>query len=479
MKKLIANFVNFGFSPREFLIILIGCGLFVLAMPPYGYSILGFLLLIPLLIVLENKPIPVSFRLGIIFGFISYCISLFWLYFIFNLFSLALYYILAAFIGVFAIVFSLIQKFYNYRFALMFSPVIWMAVEFFKSEQWKLKFGWLSLGYAQYNNKYFLMMAKYIGVYGISAIIVCISVLLILLVKYRNIKNWIIIFFISTSILIFALYSNKKSIVLNNKKVTFRLVQVEDDFNKGLTLALNSPVKKDSIIVFPEYSIHDSPLQNPELKNKILNFIEKTKSYFIFGCIEFLEVRDKKNFFNNIALLFSPTGRIIGKFQKHHPVQFFQDGKPGFGYPTFKTAVGTLGIGICYDFAYEDVSRNLVKNGAEVLINPALDPLSWGKTQPIQHANMMPFRAVETGRFLVRPAASGISMVINPDGEVLKQIGSGKEGLIDYEVPLLNKKTFYVNYGYLLPYLSQLICVLVIIIGILKGKPKLFVKGSR
>lgn len=471
MKKLIANFFNPGITLREFLIILFGCGLFVLSIPPYGYFLLSFFSLIPLLIVLKGKSILVSFRMGIVFGFISYTISLFWLFLIFNLFSLSLYCILAVFIGIFAILFSLVQKYYNYRFALMVSPVIWMAVEFFKSEQWKLKFGWLSLGYTQYNNKYFLMMARYIGVYGVSAVILCVGVLLLLSFKYKDIKTRTIVFFTSIMIIMFALYSNKQAITLDDsKKVSFRLVQVEGDFDGCLARALNNRIKKDSVIVFPEYSIFDSPMQNPELKNKILDFIEKTGCYFIFGCVEFLKVRDKKNFFNNIALIFSPQGEIIGKFQKHHPVQFLQDGEPGCGYPTYKTRIGTFGVGICYDFTYQDVTVNLVRKGAEVLINPALDASNWGKAQHIQHAKMILFRAVETGRFLVRAAAPGISMIISPRGDILEQIESGKEGIIDYEVPLLNKKTFYVKGGYLLPYLSQIIIVLIVVLGVWKKK---------
>lgn len=471
MKKLVTNFFKMEITLKEFLIMLVGCGFFILSMPPYGYFLLGFFSLIPLLIVLKGKSILVSFRMGIVFGFITYTISLFWLFLVFNLFSLSLYCILAAFIGIFALLFSLVQKHYNYRFALMFSPVIWMAVEFFKSEQWKLKFGWLSLGYTQHSNKYFLMMARYIGVYGVSAVVLCVGVLLLLLFKYKDIKIRIIVFFISIMIIMFALYSNKQAVTLDDsKKVSFRLVQVENDFDKCLNFALNSPMKKKSVIVFPEYSVFDSPLQNPELKNKILDFIEKTKCYFIFGCVEFLKVRDKKNFFNNIALIFSPQGKIIGKFQKHHPVQFFQDGKAGSGYPTFKTRIGTFGVGICYDFTYQDVSGNLVRKGAEVLINPALDGSSWSKAQHIQHAMMIPFRAVETGRFLVRAAAPGISMIISPRGDILEQIESGKEGIIDYEVPLLSKKTFYVKGGYLLPYLSQIMIVLIVMIGIWKKK---------
>ncbi|MBI5574527.1 MAG: hypothetical protein HY919_08295 [Elusimicrobia bacterium] len=460
------KFFDFGFTLKEFLAILMGCVLFMLSMPPYNFSFLVFFSLIPLLIILENKSIVLSLRLGLIAGFISYTISLFWLWSLFKTFSLTFFCIMAVFWGIFAMLFGTIQKFYNYQFALITAPFIWMAVEFFKAEQWRLKFGWLSLGYSQHNNQYFLSLAKYIGVYGISFIIVGITVIFIIFFKYKALKTRLTSLLILVVISLFSFYATHQKNSFNTlHKVQLYGVQVEDDFEKGIALTLNTPVKKNSIVVFPEYSLSDSPLQNPQLEKRIINFIEKINSYFIFGCMEFTP--KAKKLFNNIALIYSSEGNLIGKFQKHHPIQFFVDGEPGKGYPVFKTDIGILGVGICYDFDYVDVARNLTKKGAEVLIAPTMDALNWGKTQHIQHACMMLFRAVETGRFLFRPASSGFSMVIDSDGNVIKSLGIGKVGIIDYEVPLVNTKTFYISYGYLLPYLSQVICFLILVIGLI------------
>jgi len=464
MIRHIEKFFNFGFTLKEFFAILLGCVLFMLSMPPHNFSFLVFFSLIPLLVILENKSVALSLRLGLIAGFISYTISLFWLWALFKTFSLVLFCIMAAFWGIFAMLFGTIQKFYNYQFALITSPFIWTAVEFFKAEQWRLKFGWLSFGYSQYNNKYFLSLAKYIGVYGISFIIVCITVIFIIFFKYRALKTRLTSLSIIGLIILFSLYSVRQKNSFNTlRKIQVYGVQVENNFEKGIALTLNAPVKNNSVVVFPEYSISDSPLQNPQLEQKIIKFIKKINSYFIFGCMEFTP--EAKKPFNNIALIYSPEGRLIGKFQKHHPIQFFLDGEPGKSYPVFKTETGTLGVGICYDFDYVDVAKNLTKKGAEILIAPTMDAICWGKAQHIQHACMMPFRAVETGRFLVRPASSGISMIINPDGEILKQSKIGGSDIMDYEVPLLNCKTFYVIYGYIFPYMSQVFCILLILTG--------------
>jgi apolipoprotein N-acyltransferase len=474
--KQIKTFFNFGFTIKEFLAVLTGCCLFILSMPPYGFSIFAIFSLIPLLIILENKSFTISLRLGFIAGFISNIIALFWLYLLFKTFSIVFFCILAVFWGIFAVIFTALRKLYNYKFALITAPFTWVAVEFFRSEQWKLKFGWLSLGYSQYNNEYLLMIAKYIGVYGVSAVLVYICVAIILFFKYRDFKIRLIAAVSTLLLLFFIAYAAlSKDNLISMERMHFYGIQVENDFNKCMELSLKSSIKPNSLVVFPEYSLLDSPLQNPSLKKEILSFINKINSYLIFGCIEFTEDENKP--FNNIALIYSPKGNLIGKFQKHHPIQFFMDGKPGTGYPVFKISEGILGVGLCYDFDYVDVARNLTKNGAMILIVPTFDALNWSKTQHIQHACMSPFRAVETGRFLLRPASSGISMVVSPTGQILKQLDFNEIGVIEHEVPLLNGKTFYVRYGYLFPYLSQIICVLLILTGVIskylckKGAP--------
>ena len=464
LKGRIKAFFNFGFSLKEFLAILFGCCVFALSMPPYDFSIFAFFALIPLLIILKDKPFSISLRLGLIAGFISNIIALFWLWFLFKTFSLALFCILAVFWGLFALIFTAVQNLYNYKVALITAPFIWVAVEFFKSEQWKLKFGWMSLGYSQHGNEYILATAKYIGVYGVSALILCVSAAIILFFKFRDFKTRAIAamgVLLALTLIICPILFKGKPIAAG--KMRFYGVQSEYHFNKRMELSLKAKIKPNSLVVFPEYSLIGSPRQNPDLEKKILEFIDKINSYFIFGCIEFTE--DEKKPFNNIALIYSPKGKFVGKFQKHHPIQFFADGKPGTGYPVFKIPEGILGVGICYDFDYVDVARNLADKGAMVLIAPTMDALEWSKTQHIQHASIMPFRAVETGRFLLRPASSGISMVINPQGQILKQLGFGKVGIIEHEFPLLTGKTFYVRYGYLFPYLCQIFCILLLLIG--------------
>lgn len=81
----------------------------------------------------------------------------------------------------------------------------------------------------------------------------------------------------------------------------------------------------------------------------------------------------------NAAVLLGPDGKLIGKYRKvclpHAEVQ--RGVMPGREYPVFQTALGKVGMMICYDGFFPEVARELTKNGAELIAWPVwgCDPL--------------------------------------------------------------------------------------------------------
>ena len=71
---------------------------------------------------------------------------------------------------------------------------------------------------------------------------------------------------------------------------------------------------------------------------------------------------------------------------------------------------------ICFESAFEDLSRNYRKAGAEVLINITNDAWYGETTAPSQHAAHLVMRAIETRAGIARAANSGISEVVSPLG---------------------------------------------------------------
>ena len=96
----------------------------------------------------------------------------------------------------------------------------------------------------------------------------------------------------------------------------------------------------------------------------------------------------------NTASVIDADGTYLGKFRKIHIPQV----NPGFwekfyfrpgnlGYPVFDTAIGKVGVYICYDRHFPEGARCLGLNGAEIVFNPSatvagLSEYLWKLEQP-------------------------------------------------------------------------------------------------
>ena len=96
----------------------------------------------------------------------------------------------------------------------------------------------------------------------------------------------------------------------------------------------------------------------------------------------------------NSASVINADGQYLGKYRKMHIPHvapgfwekfFFRPGT--LGYPVFDTAVGKVGVYICYDRHFPDGARCLGLNGAEIVFNPSatvagLSEYLWKLEQP-------------------------------------------------------------------------------------------------
>ena len=95
----------------------------------------------------------------------------------------------------------------------------------------------------------------------------------------------------------------------------------------------------------------------------------------------------------NTAAVIDADGSYLGKYRKTHIPQvagffekfFFRPGN--LGYPVFETAVGKVGVYICYDRHFPEGARALGLNGAEIVFNPSatvagLSEYLWKLEQP-------------------------------------------------------------------------------------------------
>jgi beta-ureidopropionase len=103
--------------------------------------------------------------------------------------------------------------------------------------------------------------------------------------------------------------------------------------------------------------------------------------------------KEQEGLFYNTAFVIDADGTYLGKYRKHHIPQvkgfwekfYFRPGN--LGYPVFETAVGTIGVYICYDRHFPEGWRALGLAGARIVFNPSatsrgLSMYLWNLEQP-------------------------------------------------------------------------------------------------
>ena len=102
---------------------------------------------------------------------------------------------------------------------------------------------------------------------------------------------------------------------------------------------------------------------------------------------------------------------------------------------------------ICYESVYGDYVREFVRKGANLLIVPTND--GWWDDSPghRQHFDLARLRAIETRRWVVQSANSGISGFIDPMGRAFAKTNYAEATVTQYQVGLHQTETPYVQYG--------------------------------
>ncbi len=133
----------------------------------------------------------------------------------------------------------------------------------------------------------------------------------------------------------------------------------------------------------------------------------------------------------NTAVVFNPKGELIAKYRKMAPWRpAEQFSVPGdeycvFEIPEKKTKIG---VQICYDLNFPEISRNETLMGAEVLVKLTMDP----QELYLLNKHLHYARALENQAYLISTNGTGFfnalnlygnSMVVSPEGNLLCEGG--------------------------------------------------------
>lgn len=240
------------------------------------------------------------------------------------------------------------------------------------------------------------------------------------------------------------------------KKFRAALVQMKSsvDKNKNLSYSLKligrAAQKKAQLICFPEFQMAYSPAeQKPETLHEIAekingdfisalsNSAKKNKINVVATIYEFINTNKQNQKVFDTAVIINERGKILSVYRKIHlydALGFKESKKLLAGNiiekPT-RTSVGNLGLQICYDMRFPEISRILTVNGANILVSPSAWVAGFMKQEHWEI--MLKSRAIENGVYVIAPNQlgniyCGHSMVIEPFGATLIDMGN-REGM--------------------------------------------------
>lgn len=465
---------------KNILLSILSGAIIAISFPKFNLSFLIWVAFIPLLVSINKSDKKTAFFYGLLTGTISNCVILYWLVptfttagepFLLGLFCLIL---LSTYIGIYTGIFCfflVILKSLPTIFYISIASSLWVFLEYLRSHLFT-GFPWALLGYTQWNFLTLIQIADITGIYGISFLIILVN----LAIFQRKSKS---IIFAASIFLIFLIYGTVRlkfnSALESQPKIKVSILQGNIDqykkWNKKYEqeimdtykdLALKSSKEKPEIIIWPESAIPGYLLHQKELYDQTIEIIKRSGSYHLIGSSDF----DYRENLYNSAMLFSPEGDLIGKYNKIHLVPFGEtiplqsllskyinvlnelgDFSSGKDYTIFEINKTKLSASICFESIFPHLIRKFVINGAEILVNLTNDGWYLKTSAPYQHFYFNIFRAIENRRPVVRAANTGISGVINQNGEIEIKSEIFEKTFLTSIVEPSSKMTFYTKCG--------------------------------
>ena len=226
-----------------------------------------------------------------------------------------------------------------------------------------------------------------------------------------------------------------------------------------------------NLLIWPETALPFYLQGGKEVPAPVSELVKKRRVWLLTGAPYYdgnsLGDSDTKVHYYNSSILLSPEGLLNGRYDKQHLVPFGEyipfrkyfpylgpvvesmgDFTAGSGSRPLACETARIGVLICFESIFPDLSRKWVNNNANLLVNITNDAWFGNSSAPWQHLSMAVFRAVETRRSLARAANTGISGYIDPLGRM-----SGISPLFQSctrtaDVALLEEKTFFCRFGH-------------------------------
>jgi len=461
-----------------------------------------FVALVPLFATIRKGSAREAGVYGFTAGIVHFLLLLYWIVIVLGkygglhwLISVPALVLLSSYMSIYFVVFGVLARYIFLAFpagvVLWLLPTLWVGLDWIRGILFT-GLPWMDLGYGLWGRINIIQIADLFGHHGVTWMIVFVnSFLVIFLTKKQTLVNTF--FLVLSFILVFgsgAVYSKQRIVEITNtlsayniKKIRTGIVQgnidqslkwsplqqkdtVDSYLSLSRTLLIDKPAE---LLVWPETALPFYPQANEYTK-----FLQSMTSKYDIALLtgapwyEIIDRKARKVEFFNSALLLNPAGQIGGKYDKTHLVPFgeyvpFKNLLP-FLAPLVEAAGdftagkieqpliwrdARIGVLICFESVFPEISRKWVLAGANMLVNLTNDAWYGRSSAPYQSLAMSVFRAVETRRSLVRSANTGISAFIDPLGRVESRSELFQSYSFSADVVMYEGITFWTLYGYL------------------------------
>ncbi len=486
-----------------------------LVFPPFELTFLVWFSLLPL-IFLKRR----TFLYGLSYGFGFFFTSLFWLHTIHIAVVFPLAFVCALFPAVWFFLYGRSERFLNHSLLkVIVLTAAWVGLDWVRS--WIMTgFPWNFLGYTQWQNPD-VGIIQYTGVYGVTAIIVFVNLILLFGLKDRKtVKSLIPLAIALVAVLGVKFFGHGSFVESKSSGKTLKVVGIQgniplcrDYTHQEMMFALNTAIDlsrqaikehQPDLVIWAETAVPAALRYSSIYSAKLSELVTETKTDFLIGTVDLRQHPDRPTDesaaqqFNSAMLLTEQNGRMVmsQSYDKTHPVPFgeftpFEDIFPifrewigmgrsltaGTNFTVFsKYAPAKFGVNICYEDVFPEISQNFVANGANIILTITNDAWYHESAGSRQHYIHSTFRAIENNVHFVRVGNRSYTSMTSPQGKTLKMLkGTNDEvfvkGFIKLEIPYNESvnKTFYTLYGNVFAKLGFIIMVLFYIFTIMKG----------
>jgi apolipoprotein N-acyltransferase len=430
-----------------------------LVSPPMGLHALHWFAFVPLLWALRPGDQGTNFRLGYLTGIAAVFVLFIWLVDTITVFSNIPLPLAAAIDLLFASVFGLpygilalavdpLRRRYGAGWIFLF-PAVWVGFEYMQPALFPY-----FQGVGQYRVPWVWQLASVFGAMGVSYLLLLVNSALasVVIARREGVRTPVAAVAAVAAIFVANLgfgawrYAHVKEVlaaapVLNAAVLQQKVSMVERIEQRGAEtlkswLRLTAMVANEhpDLVVWPEGSVGFNP--NEGKPKEIFSELTRRGGFdFLIGGGTFSQAPEdpKRRAAWNSAYMFDKNGEITGRYDKMVPLPFGEylpwpvsylkeyiegvgDFRAGTEAVRFTTKGYTFTTPICYEAILEGQMRRMMD--ADLFVNITNDGWFGDTAAPHQHAMLAAVHAMEFGRPMLRVAYTGVSMVIEPSGDI-------------------------------------------------------------